>query len=85
MRSEQGHVAVTVASALVIAGTVVLAIGLGNDNNTLSVIGAIVLGASSLLGMNGPHIWLRSVYRRLDKVTPDDEDARPDTRIRIQF
>jgi hypothetical protein len=35
--------------------------------------------------MNAPHIWMRSVYRRLDKVTPDDPEAMPEQRFRIQF
>lgn len=85
LNGERGHVGVTVGSLLALAGTVVLAIGLGGDNNIASVIGAIALGAGSLLGMNAPHIWMRSVYRRLDKVDPEDHEAMPEKRIRIQF
>ena len=81
--SERGHIGSTLASLLAIAGTALLAIGLGNGTTELAVCGAIVLGIGSLLGMNAPHIWMRSVYRRLDRVDPDDPDAR--SGFRIQF
>ena len=83
--SERGHIGVTAATVLGLVGTVLLACGLGSDNSALAVAGAIVLGLGAILGANAPHIWLRSVYRRLDRVSPDDPDARPNTRIRIQF
>ena len=85
LQSERGHIGVTLGSLLAIAGTVLLAIGLGNGTTELAVTGAIVLGVGSLLGMNAPHIWMRSVYRRLDKVTPDDPDAHPNERFRLQM
>ena len=83
LRSERGHAGVTLGSTIAIVGTVLLAIGLGHDSNGMSVVGAIVLGVGSLIGMNAPHIWMRSVYRRLDKVDPDDPDVR--SGFRIQF
>ena len=85
LNSERGHGAVTFATTLAIVGTVLLAIGLGNDGNAMSVIGAVVLGSGSVLGFNGPHIWFRSVYRRLDKLDPEDHESMPEKRIRIQF
>jgi hypothetical protein len=85
LRSERGHGAVTCATTFAIVGTVLLAIGLGNDSNGLSVAGAIVVGIGSVVGFNGPHLWLRSVYRRLDKVDPEDNEAMPEKRIRIQL
>ena len=85
LQGERGHVGVSLASLLAIAGTALLAIGLGNGTTELAVCGAIVLGIGSLLGMNAPHIWMRSVYRRLDKVTPDDPDAHPNERFRLQI
>ena len=76
VRSERGHAGVTLGSTVTIVGTVLLAIGLGNDSSTLSMIGAIVLGVGTLVGINAPHIWLRRIYRRLDRVSPGDPDVR---------
>jgi len=81
--SERGHIGVSVASLLALAGMIVLAIGLGRDSNTVSVVGAVLLGLGSLIGMNAPHIWMRSVYRRLDRVSPDDPEAS--TSFRLEF
>jgi len=85
LNSEQGHGGVALASTLAIIGTVLLAIGLGNNTTGLSVAGAIILGLGSVVGINAPHTWLRSVYRRLDKVDPDDDEAMPEKRIRLQY
>ena len=83
MTSERGHIGVSVASLLALAGMIVLAIGLGRDSNTVAVVGAVLLGLGSLIGMNAPHIWMRSVYRRLDRVSPDDPEAS--TSFRLEF
>ena len=85
MTSERGHVGVTVASLLAFAGMIVLAIGLGRGSNTGAVVGAVLLGLGSLIGMQAPHVWLRSVYRRLDKLDPEDPEAMPEKRFRTQF
>ena len=85
LQNEMGHGGVTLATLLALTGTVLLALGLGQDSTALAVAGAIVLGVGSIVGANAPHIWLRSVYRRLDRVDPDDHEAMPSTRIRIQF
>ena len=85
LQNEMGHGGVTLATLLALAGTVLLALGLGQHSTSLAVAGAIVLGVGSIVGANAPHIWLRSVYRRLDRVDPDDHEAMPSTRIRIQF
>jgi len=83
LQNESGHGGVTLATLLALAGTALLALGLGQDSSGLAVAGAIVLGVGSIVGANAPHIWLRSVYRRLDRVDPDDRDAR--SGFRIQF
>jgi hypothetical protein len=85
LHSERGHTGVGLANLLALAGTVLLAIGLGQGVTALSVTGAIVLGLGAIVGDIAPHIWLRSVYRRLDKLDPQDHDAMPENRIRIQF
>ena len=83
LRSERGHAGVTLGSTIAIVGTVLLAIGLGHDTSTLSMVGAIVLGAGTLVGINTPHIWLRRIYRRLDRISPDDPDVRTDFVIEL--
>jgi hypothetical protein len=85
LQSERGHIGVSLGTTLAVVGTVLLAIGLGNDSNGMSVAGAIVLGLGSLIGMNAPHIWMRSVYRRLDKLDPEDHESLPEKRFRTQL
>ncbi len=85
LRSERGHIGVGLANLLALAGTVMLAIGLGQGVTALSVTGAIVLGLGTVVGDNAPHVWQRSVYRRLDRVDPEDHEAMPEERIRIQY
>jgi hypothetical protein len=83
LQNETGHVGVTLATLVVLVGTILLAIGLGQDSTGPAVAGAIVLGIGSIIGASAPHVWLRSVYRRLDRVDPDDPDVR--SGFRIQF
>jgi hypothetical protein len=85
LNSERGHLGAGLASILALAGTVLLAIGLAADTTALAVVGAIVLGLGTVASVSAPHIWLRSIYRRLDKVDPEDAEAMPQKRARIQF
>jgi hypothetical protein len=85
LQSEQGHIGSGIASIAALAGGILLAIGLDSDTTALSVAGAIVLGLGIFVAANAPHIWMRSIYRRLDRVDPDDHDAMPEKRARIQF
>lgn len=74
-----------IASTVSLVGGALLAIGLGTDTTALSVAGAIALGISTVGAVHAPHVWLRHVYRRLDKVDPEDSEAMPKKRFRIQF
>lgn len=85
LRSERGHMGFGIASTLAMAGAAFLAIGLGTDTTALSVAGAIVLGISTVAAVHAPHVWFRHVYRRLDKLDPEDHEAMPEKRFRIQF
>ncbi len=85
LNDEHGHGGAGLTTVLAIVGTAALAIGLGNENNTVSVIGALVLGSAVVACITASHFWLRSIYRRLDKVDPEDSEAMPDKRIRVQF
>jgi hypothetical protein len=85
LASERGHIGNGVASLLGIAGGVLLPIGILADANWLAATGGAILGAGVVVGVNAPHIWVRRVYGRLDRLAPDDPDARPDTTIRIEL
>jgi len=85
LQNEHGHLGADLTSVMAIVGTVLLAIGLGNDTTSLSVAGAIVLGLSSILGVNAPHFWLRSVYRRLDRVSPEEGAPRRGIRSLLEL
>jgi hypothetical protein len=83
--SDRGHGGAGLATTLAIIGTALLAIGLGNESTVVGVIGALVLGSAVVAAITASHFWLRSIYRRLDKVDPEDHEALPEKRIRIQF
>ncbi|MEX1254499.1 MAG: hypothetical protein WEE64_09170 [Dehalococcoidia bacterium] len=83
-RSERGHISVTFASLFSIAGAVLLAVGLSGDNDGLAIAGAVSLGLATLVGVNGPHLWVRRIYQRLDRMAPDDPAVHPG-KIRIEL
>ena len=85
LHSERGHMLFGIASTVSLAGAALLAIGLGTDTTALSVAGAVALGISTVGAVYAPHVWLRNVYRRLDKLDPEDHEAMPEKRIRIPF
>lgn len=85
LRSEGGHIGSGVASLLGIAGGALLPAGILADAGWLAAAGGAALGLGVIVGVNAPHIWVRRVYGRLDRMAPDDPDARPDTTIRIEL
>jgi hypothetical protein len=82
---EDGHIGSGLASLLALAGMVLLPIGLAGDSDPLAIAGAVLLGLGIIVAVNAPHIWVGRIYRRLDRVAPDDPDARTETRGRIEF
>jgi hypothetical protein len=83
--SERGHIGSGVATLLGIAGGALLPIGLLVDSDWLAAAGGAALGLGVVVAVNAPHVWVRRVYGRLDRLAPDDPDARPDTKIRIEL
>ncbi|HYM16812.1 MAG TPA: hypothetical protein VEZ14_14765 [Dehalococcoidia bacterium] len=74
--SERGHVGSTTATLLAIAATVVLAVGLGKDSHAVEITGVILFGAAFVLATQVPHLWLRKMYRRLDRITDESDPDR---------
>ena len=85
LHGEGGHVGAVTASLFAIAGMVLLPIGLVADIDALSIAGAVLLGLGIITAVNAPHIWVGRIYGRLDRVAPDDPDARTDDSIRLEF
>lgn len=84
-RGERGHIGVALATLLGVTAAAVLVAGIAADSDAVMIIGAILAGLGIVVTANAPHIWVRRVYRRLDRVSPEDPDARPDESLRIEF
>ena len=82
---EDGHIGSGLASLLALAGMVLLSVGLAGDSDPLAITGAVLLGLGIIVAVNAPHIWVGRIYRRLDRVAPDDPDARTEAGPRIEF
>lgn len=83
--AERGHIGSGLATLLGIAAAVVLAIGVAGDSDAAAIAGAVLVGLGIVVAANAPHIWARRIYGRLDRMAPEDPEARPDTRTRIEF
>ncbi len=81
---EEGHMGAALASLLAIAATVVLAIGLTGSSDAVRVAGAVLMGLAVLVSVNAPHEWLKRVYKRLDRISPEDPDAKLEG-MKIEF
>ena len=85
MRGESGHVGAGLATILGIASTVLLIVGTLADSDAAMVAGAVVIGLGIIVAVSAPHAWMKRVYPRLDKLDPNDPEARPDSGFRIEF
>lgn len=84
-RGEEGHGGAALTALLAIAATVVLSVGLTGDSDALRVAGAVLMGLAIVVGVAAPHEWVKRLSARLDRMDPQDPDARPHTRARIEF
>lgn len=82
---EAGHVGAGLATFLGIGAGVALAVAFIADSEVAAIVGAVLTGFGIFAAVNAPHEWLKRVYPRLDKVDPDDAEARPDKRFRIEY
>lgn len=85
LRSEKGHGGAVVATLLAVAGMVLMPIGLTGDSDWLAIAGALCLGLGVVVAVNAPHIWVVRIYRRLDRMSPDDPDARSGSQMNLEF
>ena len=84
-QGEGGHGGAALTVLLAIAATIVLAVGLTGDGDALRVAGTVLMGAAIVVGSVAPHEWVKRLSARLDRMGPQDPDARPYTRIRVEF
>ena len=84
-RSERGHVGPGVAAALAVAAAVVAALGIHGGSDTLGIIGVALFGAAIVVGTQVPHLWLRKLYRRIDRITDESDPDKHVGRPRIEL
>lgn len=86
LTSEQGHVGPTLAAAVAIVAGIVASLGIGLDVKALAIVGVGLLSAALVLSTVPPHLWIRKVWRRIDRITDEtDPDRDASGRIRIEF
>jgi len=84
-RPERGHVGTTLAAALGIAGAACAAIGIHGGSETTEIVGVALFGAAIVLGTAVPHLWLRKIYRRIDRITDESDPDKHVGRSRIEL
>lgn len=82
---ECGHGGAALASLLGIAAAIVLVVAIAAGSDGLAIAGAILVGLGIVIAVQAPHIWLRRLYTRLDRIQPDDPEVRPHGNLRIEF
>ena len=85
MRGEAGHIGAGLATVLGIAAALLLSLGALADSDAATVAGAICVGLGIIIGVSAPHQWVKRIYPRLDRIDPDNPDAQPDNRFRVEF
>ena len=73
LNSERGHVGPSLAGMLGIAGAIIAAIGIHGGSDTLEIVGVALFGGAIVLATVVPHLWLRKIWRRIDRMAPDDD------------
>jgi hypothetical protein len=54
----------------------VTAIGIGRDSHLVEITGVVLFGLTMAAAIQAPHLWLRKVYRRLDRITDEKDPDR---------
>ena len=85
MRDESGHIGAGLATLLGIAAAVALSIGTLADSDVASVAGAVAVGLGIIVAVSAPHEWVKRIYPRLDKLDPNDPEAQPEKRFRVEL
>lgn len=85
IQNESGHVGAALATLLGIGAGVALVIAFAADSDVAGIVGGVLTGLGIFGAVNAPHEWLKRVYPRLDRLDPDDSEAHPDKRIRIEY
>lgn len=85
MGSETGHLGAGLATLLGIATAILLSVGALADSDVAAVAGAVAAGLGIIVSVSAPHEWVKRIYPRLDRLDPNDPQARPHTRFRVEF
>ena len=83
--SESGHFGAGGASTLGIAAAIVTGIGISGDSDITQIVGVALFGAAIVLATQMPHLWMRRVYRRIDRITDSSDPDKYDGSQRIEL
>jgi hypothetical protein len=84
-RSERAHVGPGVAAALGVAAAIVAALGIHGGSETMEITGVALFGAAIVVGTQVPHLWLRRLYRRIDRIADESDPDKHVGRDRIEL
>ena len=85
IKSESGHVGAGLATILGIGAGAALVVAFAADSDAAGIVGGVLTGLGIFAAVNAPHEWFKRVYPRLDRLDPEDSEARPDKRFRIEY
>lgn len=84
LNSERGHVGPTVASLVAIAAGIVGSLGIGFESKAMQIVGVGLFAFAIVAATQVPHLWIRKVWRRVDRMT-DESDPDRHTSFRIEL
>ena len=74
------------SSVMGIAAGIVTALGIGFDMKAMEIVGVGLFAGAIVLSTVAPHLWIRKVWRRLDRITDEtDPDRDVNSGVRIEF
>lgn len=82
---EGGHAGALLATVLGIGAAIAIVAAFAADSDIAGIIGGVLTGLGISAAVNAPHEWFKRVYPRLDKLDPEDPNARPGGGFRIEY
>ena len=82
---EEGHGGAALTTLLGVGAGAAIVTAFAADSDIAGIIGGVLVAIAIFFGVQAPHVWLRRVYPRLDKLDPADPESQPENKRRIEF